>query len=494
MEALAQPPKKAPDESGVRHRRVASASVWTVGSMGAMSLLRLGSQMVLTYLLLPQHFGAIALMRVFLVFLEMVSDVGIRGSVVYHQKGENRDFLNTAWTLQILRGGCMWLAACALAWPVATFYDQPLLLWLLPVAGLEAINNGFLSVRIFTKERNLSLKLPVLLDWIGLAVSILTTVVWALLEPSVWALAAGPLVGGLCKTLASHRLIGGERLCFGWNREHVRSLFDFGKWVIGGTIVSFLAQQFHVLYLAKFLPLAILGVYQVAWNFCVQASKPLTVLSNRVIIPHFAEFGRQGVAEHSEAVGRALGRFLPACLLICVCTGLACPALFGFFYEQSFVEGGTMGRLLSCAVWFMVLQHVPRSALLSIGVSRKVASMALVNAIFTVGGIVSGYILTKGSVPGAILGNALGNVAGCTWGVLTARRVGLRVGRAMLCYSLWFLALSLLGYAMAQMLVGELGWTEALASAVVTLVFGVPLSILVWIRVGRTLLSKRKPV
>jgi hypothetical protein len=142
----------------------------------------------------------------------------------------------------------------------------------------------------------------------------------------------------------------------------------------------------------------------------------------------------------------------------------------------------------------MVLQHVPRSALLSIGVSRKVASMALVNAIFTVGGIVSGYILTKGSVPGAILGNALGNVAGCTWGVLTARRVGLRVGRAMLCYSLWFLALSLLGYAMAQMLVGELGWTEALASAVVTLVFGVPLSILVWIRVGRTLLSKRKPV
>ena len=47
-------------------------------------------------------------------------------------------FLNTAWTLQIARGAAMWLAACALAWPVAHYYENPLLLWLLPIAGLDA--------------------------------------------------------------------------------------------------------------------------------------------------------------------------------------------------------------------------------------------------------------------------------------------------------------------------------------------------------------------
>ncbi len=492
MEALANLPEKPPEKAAAGARRVANASIWTIGSMASMSLLRLGTQIALTYLLLPHHFGAIALMRVFLVLLEMVSDVGIRGSVVYHQKGEEEGFLNTAWTLQILRGGLMWLAACVLAWPVAAFYDEPILMWLLPVAGLEAINNGFLSVRIFTSERRLDLKLPVLLDWIGLGVSVATTVIWALIQPSVWALAAGPLVGGLFKTIASHKLLPGERLRLAWDSEHVRALFDFGKWVIGGTIVSFVAQQFHILYLGKFLPAAILGVYGVAWNFSVQASKPLTVLSNRVIIPHFAAFGREGGAQHAQAVDRALSRFLPACLLITVCTGLVSPALFGFFYEGSFIEGGDMGRLLAGVVWFMVLQHVPRSALLSIGVSRKVASMAFVNAIFTVAGIISGYVLTKGSVPGAIIGNAIGNVAGCVWGVAATRRAGLRVGRSMAYYSLWFLLLSLMGYGLSELLVEQYEWSGSMASAVSTAVFGVPLAILVWVRTGRHMLAQRR--
>jgi len=492
MEALATPHRKAPEKSGGGSDRVARASIWTMGSMLSMSVLRLGTQMALTYLLLPEHFGTITLMRVFLVLLEMTSDVGIRGSVVYHEKGEDPRFLNTAWTLQIARGAAMWLAACALAWPVALYYENSLLLWLLPVAGLEAVNNGFLSVRIFTSERNLSLKLPVILDWIGLGVSIVTTLLWAWISPSVWALAAGPLVGGVFKTAASHLLIPGERLRFAWDREHVGALFNFGKWVIGGTIVSFVAQQFHILYLGKFLPAAILGVYGVAWNFSVQASKPLTVLSNRVIIPHFARFGRQGMKEHAGAVGDALRRFLPACLLITVCTGLGSPALFGFFYEQSFVGGGDMGRLLAGVVWFMVLQHVPRSALLSIGVSSKVASMAFMNAVFTVGGIVGGYALTRGSVPGAIIGNALGNVAGCAWGIIMARRCGLKIGRPMVTYSLWFVLLSLSGYALDEMLVEQHHWSGPWASAAATAAFGVPLAVVVWFRTGSVLLAKRR--
>ena len=196
--------------------------------------------------------------------------------------------------------------------------------------------------------------------------------------------------------------------------------------------------------------------------------------------------------EHAGAVGDALRRFLPACLLVTVCTGLGSPALFGFFYEQSFAGGGDMGRLLAGVVWFMVLQHVPRSALLSIGVSSKVASMAFMNAVFTVGGIVGGYALTRGSVPGAIIGNAIGNVAGCAWGIIMARGCGLKVGRPMVTYSLWFVFLSLSGYALDEMLVEQHHWSGPWASTAATVVFGVPLAIVVWFRTGRALLAKRR--
>ena len=487
--------------SGVaRAERVASASAWTVSSMGAMSVLRLVSQMVLSYLVVPEYFGVIALMRTFLVLLEMLSDVGIRASVVYHRAGEDSAFLNTAWTLQILRGVVMWVMSCALAWPVARFYDAPILMWLLPVAGLEAINNGLLSVRIFTHERRLRLRVPVLLDWVGLLVSIATTLIWAWIHPSVWALAAGPLVGGVAKTSLSHYVLGGERLRLAWQRDHVRSLVDFGKWVIGGTMVSFVAQQFHILYLGKFLLPAILGVYQVAWNFCVQASKPMTMLSNRVMIPHYADFARRDASEHTSAVRHALGKFLPACLLVCVGTGLVCPALFGFFYERAFVDGGRMGRLLAVVVWFMILQHVPRSALLSLGDSRGVAGMALVNALCTVGGIVAGFAVTRGlelpyqAVSGAVIGNAVGNVAGCVYGARAAHGHGVRFGATMAGYSVLFL--SILG---AGVLLGAwsqwprvAGLSERMASLVTSIVICVPLTLIVWRRTGKEFFERRR--
>jgi O-antigen/teichoic acid export membrane protein len=69
-----------------------------------MSALRLASQLVLAKLCLPEAFGAVALMRTFLTFVEMVSDMGIRGASAYHPKGEEREFLSTAFGVQALRG------------------------------------------------------------------------------------------------------------------------------------------------------------------------------------------------------------------------------------------------------------------------------------------------------------------------------------------------------------------------------------------------------
>src|SRR6185503_8059316 len=125
--------------------------------------------------------------------------------------------------------------------------------------------------------------------------------------------------------------------------------------------------------------------------------------------------------------------------------------------------------------WFMILQHVPRCALLALGTSRGVASMALWNAVFTVVGIVGGYALQGGSLAGAILGNALGNVAGCIVGWWSMRACGLRVGRTMAFHSLGFLALLGAGILASDEVV-QLGWlTPSVASLSATGLFGLPL-------------------
>lgn len=473
--------------SGSNTRRVASASAWTLGSMALMSVLRLVSQAALTYLCLPEHFGVVTLMRTFLTFVEMVSDMGIRNAVISHPRGEERSFLGTAFGVQFARGLGMWLVTCAIAWPAAAFYDAPLLLWLLPIAGLESVNNGLYSVRAFVAERRMRLAVPTLLDVFALLVSVTTSVVWAWFDPGPWALAFGPLVGGGARALVSHAYFHAERVPMCWHGEYARELFAYSRWILGSTTVSFVAQQFHLLYLAKFLSAGVLGIYGVAWNLCAQAAKPMTALANRVIVPHLSEAQRHSPEALAAALRTSLARFLPACLLVCLGAGLFASAMFGLFYDDSFVSGGPMGRLFALVVWFMILQHVPRCTLLSLGAARGVAAMALWNALLTVVGIVGGYALGGGdeglgALEGAILGNGLGNVAGCAVGWLALRQRGLHVGRAMSLYSLGFLGLLGAGVFLTDELARRGALPASHASLAATLLFALPLAAWVWRR------------
>lgn len=469
-------------------RRVASASVWTLSSMVVMSLLRLVSQAVLTHLCLPEYFAVVTLMRTFLTLVEMVSDMGIRNAVIAHPRGEERAFLGTAFSVQALRGVGMWVLTCVVAWPVSAFYHAPVLLPLMVLAGLESVNNGLYAVRAYVAERHLKLSVPTMLDVLALLVSVGTSVVWAWFDPGPYALALGPLVGGAVRAIASHVIFRAERVPLAWDRDIARDLFAYSRWIIGSTTVSFVAQQFHLLYLFKFLEAGVYGVYGVAWNLCAQASKPMTALANRVIIPHLAEAHREAPGELEKALRKSMSRFLPATLLACVGAGLFAPAMFGFFYDASFVAGGPMGRLFAIVVWFMILQHIPRCALLSLGVSRGVASMAFWNAALTVVGIVAGYAVGGGSLTGAILGNALGNVAGCLVGWWAMREQGLRVGRDMALYSLLFLGILGAGVLGSAQLVqaGLLGagWASVAATA------GMCLPIATWVWHG-TILALR---
>ena len=107
-------------------RRLAlSGSLWTFLGYGLSQLLRLAAHMLLARLLFPEAFGLMAIVNVFVHALQMFADLGITTSIVQSARGEDRAFLDTAWTLQILRGGGVWLASVLVAWPVAAAYAQP---------------------------------------------------------------------------------------------------------------------------------------------------------------------------------------------------------------------------------------------------------------------------------------------------------------------------------------------------------------------------------
>ena len=139
-------------------------SGWTIAGFGTGQVLRLGSNLILTRMLLPEAFGLMALAQVFLQGLDMLSDIGVGPSIVQNKRGGDQEFLATAWTMQIIRGFFLFLIMCGLSYPVSRMYGEPVLFPILIWIGLAAAIKGFQSIGLATASRKMALGRVTIID------------------------------------------------------------------------------------------------------------------------------------------------------------------------------------------------------------------------------------------------------------------------------------------------------------------------------------------
>ena len=84
--------------------RIIGAVKWQLFSQFVSQGLRFGTNLILTRLLFREAFGVMGMVQVFIVSMHMISDMGLLGSVIHHRRGECPHFLNTVWTVQVIRG------------------------------------------------------------------------------------------------------------------------------------------------------------------------------------------------------------------------------------------------------------------------------------------------------------------------------------------------------------------------------------------------------
>jgi O-antigen/teichoic acid export membrane protein len=269
--------------------RAARGSVWTALSFFAAQGFRLLSNLILTRLLFPEAFGIMALVTVLLVGLTLFSDMGTGPAIMQSKRGDDRDFLNTAWTIQILRGGMLWLVACVLAYPASVFYDQPLIAVLLPVASLSLLFAGFEPTRVDTANRHLLLGRLTVLDLVATLTGIVVMLVLAYLMRSVWALALGSVVTAAVRLFVLMFFMPGERNHLRLEKDAVHELMHFGFWIFLSSVCGFLVSQGDRAVLGKFLSINGLGVYNIGAFLAMFPMMLGSAVTARVLIPIYRE-------------------------------------------------------------------------------------------------------------------------------------------------------------------------------------------------------------
>lgn len=316
--------------------------------------IRFGSNLLLTRILLPEHFGLMALVNVFLIGLHLFSDIGVGPNIIQSRRGDDPLFLNTAWTVQAIRGVMLWGFSCLLAWPLARFYDTPALLGLIPVAGFGAVIGGLESTRLFTQNRHLAFGGIALVEIISQVAGVIVTLAGAWWTRSVWALVAGAMVGATTKTVLSHLLLPGIANRFGWDADARKQLFDFGRWIFVSTAFTFLASQSDRLVLGKLFPAALLGLYAIAANLAALPMQIIGQLANRVFYPVVASAMRRDdydVASIRRARARLLMVIAPAMGM-----GIAMsPPMVQLLYDVRYHDVGPLVSLLLVGTWLSAI-------------------------------------------------------------------------------------------------------------------------------------------
>lgn len=396
-------PERARNESegAAMNARAGRSAVWTLAGYGGGQVLRLGGNLVLTRLLFAEAFGVMALVSVFMTGLALFSDVGIGPSIIQNRRGDDRRFLNTAWTVQVARGVVLWIAACALSAPFASFYGEPTLAWILPVSGLTALLAGFNSTKLFTMNRNLDMKRVIVVDLASQVAGLVVMVGWGVLQPSIWCLVAGGLVTSAGKMALSHLVLTGEKNRFAWDKEAAQSLFAFGRWIFLSTLLTFLVMQSDRLIFGKMIPMSLLGVYSIALMFATLPSIVAGYLGNQVVFPLYSRIHNAGhsiepVYTRSRWLAMVAGGFLLSNLIT------AGPAMIRILYDERYHDAGWILQMLACAAWFGVMDATNTPTLLA---RDKAGWMVAANAsklLAMIGLIPLGFEL--GGFSGAVLG------------------------------------------------------------------------------------------
>ena len=408
--------------------RAARASAWSMGELGLGYALRLGSNLIMTRIVMPEAFGVMALIMTLHVALTLFSDIGVAQSIIRSPRGEDRHYLRVAWTIQILRStvvalivvaaaGLVWLMAPGLA-PAGTVYADPDLPPLIAVSSAVVLLSGLESCNKYVAQRRMQLKLLTIQTLSVQVVTLVAMVTIAQIEASVWSLLWGMIIGGLLSMITSH-FLPGPRMGLAWDREIADELWHFGKWIIGSSAMSFVSSNADRIFLGAVLDKEHFGFYVIALIWVQAGTTVIHRLGGKIGLPLFSDVSR----ERPDELLRVFHRFNR------LNAALACTGFLGLFfggasiilllYPQSYAQSASFMPFLALAMLREVFGPIG-SLLVSQGNSKASATAAFTEAVSICLCLYIGIRLM--GTEGALFAVALSSLAGSVVHLVIAHR------------------------------------------------------------------------
>lgn len=371
----------------ISFRFLLRGAVLTMGTYGLGQIIRLGTNVLLAHLLAPELFGVMLIIQSVRMGIELLSDVGIGQNIVVHKDGNEPEFYNTAWTIQIIRGVLLWLVTLFIAVPVANFYELPILKLALPLTTFGMVLGAFTAV---TRELLQKRLMPGRLNAFEMSTTILgssAAILFAFISPTIWAFVFSGLFTSALTMIGSYFLLPDVKHRFQLSKHYTREILHFGKWIFFASAIFFASTNFDRLYLAKAVPLQLLGVYGIARSISEMLGLVVSRFGSYVLFPLIASHAQGSREELRKQLAPLRARFLLAGVLgFSLATALA-DIPVRILYDARYQAASWMLPVLVLGSWFSILAYINEAMLLGLGKPSYSAAANALKFVFLLAGL-----------------------------------------------------------------------------------------------------------
>lgn len=285
-------------------KRVRSGAGWNAGSSLATQVLAIVRSVIIARLLTPGDFGLFGMVMTVVAAAGALTSFGFDLSVIVKKQEDDSELtraLNTAWTADLLRRLLISVALLLAMYPVARFYQEPLLLQIMPVIAITPFIQGFQNIGLVLWRKSLNFAPLVVYEQTSGIITTVIAVVLALVLRNYWALALIQLLGAVISVALSY-VLHSYRPRLQLDRRLLSESLSFGKHMFFISVMTYVTTTADNVMVGRLVGPAELGSYLLAYNVAVGV--PITILTSvatSVMIPAYAEL-RDGSAQRIGSI------------------------------------------------------------------------------------------------------------------------------------------------------------------------------------------------
>lgn len=357
-------------------RQIAKGAAWMVLFKFTERGLGLISTIILARLLVPQDFGVVAMAMSVIAVLELMGAFSFDLALIQNAKA-GRDHYDTAWTFNLLFALISALLLVLLALPMADFYVEPRLEFVMYWLALGMAIQGFENIGVvaFRKDMRFDKEFKFLFG--KKIISFAVTVPLAFILHNYWALVIGTLTGRVAGTVLSF-IVHEYRPRFSLAARS--ELFHFSKWMLFNNLAQFLRYRSADFIVGRFGGPHGLGLFSVAYEISNLPTTELVAPINRAVFPGYANMSHDipALREGYLSVAAVIALLsLPAAFGIAVIAPLLVPVFLG----DKWLEAIPLIQVLAVFGAMVAIQNNNGPALLALGKPQVMTGLAILSGV-----------------------------------------------------------------------------------------------------------------